>query len=214
GTGGTASTGGTDGTGGTGGTASTGGTDGTGGTGGVRGDDGTLGTGGDGAAGGSDGTDPGRRPGAAVVECRRRGYEDNGFRLRVGPGAVVASVRTVAGRLRSRPVTAAIPAIGPEVRYEFRKPRLSRRSAVLVLSADRRCRVPPLLVVHRAGGVIPLHPEQGTVLCEVPAHDLDPDHPFTLRIDVPSPPGSSRLACFPAPGATDDVTLVRLPGIW
>ncbi|MGC5015196.1 hypothetical protein ACLQ2R_30910 [Streptosporangium sp. DT93] len=178
------------------------------------GDTGPSGAGGTGGSGGSGGADPGRWPGAVVVECRRRGYEDNGFRLRVGPGATVASVRTVVGRLRSRPVTAAIPAIGPEVRYEFRKPRLSRRSAVLVLSADRPCRVPPLLVVHRAGGVIPLRPEQGTVIHEVPAHDLGPGEPLTLRVDVPSPPGSCRLACFPAPGATDDVTLVRLPGIW
>ncbi|WP_344474313.1 hypothetical protein [Nonomuraea monospora] len=153
--------------------------------------------------------------GTVTVECRRRAYEDNGCRIEIGPGAVVASVRTVAGEIRSRPVTASVPGIGPEVRYEFRRPRLSRRrEAVLILTAERHCQVPPLVVVRRAGTVLPLRPEQGEVIHEVPAQELSPDSPLTLRIAVPHAAKPSRLACFVASGTADVVTLIPLPGTW
>ncbi len=160
-------------------------------------------------------------PAAITEECRRRAYEDEGYRLRAGPGAVLVSVRTVlrddTGTLRSRPVVTTVPAIGPQVRYEFRRPRLARRrssTAVLVLTTDQRCRLPPLLVVHRAGGVLPLRPEQGEVIHTVPARDLEAGNPLMLRITVPAARDGSRLACFPAPEATPAVTLIRLPGTW
>ncbi|WP_329519153.1 hypothetical protein [Spirillospora sp. NBC_01491] len=201
--------------------------------------------------GGDGGGDPAAWAGAAVVECSRRAYEDDGCHVEVGPGAVRLGVRTVmrdgegatgtksgaegraggragggagsgAGELRSRPVVAAVPATATEVRYEFRRPRLPLRrrpsSAVLVLTTERRCRLPPLVVVHRAGGVLPLRPEQGVVIHEIPAGELDPEHPRTLRIAVPAASGGSRLACFPVTGAADAdagaVTLIPLPGTW
>ncbi len=159
-------------------------------------------------------------PAAITEECLRRAYEDDGYRIKAGPGTVLVSVRTVlrdgAGILRSRPVVTTVPAIAPQVRYEFRRRRLAGRrsaTAVLVLTADQRCRVPPLIVVHRAGGVLPLRPEQGTVIHTVPAGDLEPGDPLTLRIKVPSARDGS-LACFPAPEAAAAVTLIRLPGTW
>lgn len=168
---------------------------------------------------------------AVTEECRRRAYEDEGYRLRVGTGAVLVSVRTVVsdgdGTLRSRPIVTAVPATGATVRYQFGRPLLARRraaTAVLTLTADQRCRLPPLVVVHRAGGLVPLRPEQGEVIHTVPAGDLDPDHPRTLRIKVPAARDGSRLACFPAPEATGPeatgseatpaVTLIQLPGSW
>ncbi|GLW61877.1 hypothetical protein Arub01_01210 [Actinomadura rubrobrunea] len=156
-----------------------------------------------------------------AVEIRRRAYEDDGCRLTVGPGAARVTVRAVvrdgADELCSRPVTAFVPGTGPKVRYEFRRRRLARRgspSAVLVLTADRPCRIPPLVVVHRAGDVLPLRPEQGEVIHKIPARDLDPDDPLVVRFKVPATPGPARLACFAAADAADAVTLIRLPGAW
>lgn len=171
------------------------------------------------AAGAVAGASPDEWESAISLECRRRAYEDDGCRLRVGYGAVQVSVRTMVRdgtrMVRSRPLVTGVPATTPQVHYEFRRPRLVRRrssAAVLVLTADRPCRLPSLVVVHRADNVLPLRPEQGTVIHTVPSCDLDPAEPLALQIKVPS--GRGGLACFTAPGAADSVTLIRLPGTW
>lgn len=158
---------------------------------------------------------------ATLVECTRRGYEDDGFRLDVGPGPVVVGVRTVVrdgGTLRSRAVVTGVPGRPADVRYRFRRGRWPRSPyAVLELTADRPCRLPPLIVVRSRGQVIILRPDQGEVIHEVPARDLDPAVPFSLRIPLPPGPAEFRLACFVAPDAAGDgaaVTLVPDPGSW
>ncbi|TDD40223.1 hypothetical protein E1287_01520 [Actinomadura sp. KC06] len=169
--------------------------------------------------------DPDAWTAASVSECRRRAYEDDGCRLDVGPGAALVAVRTLArdenkgGAVRSRPVLGSVPAREAEVRYRFRAARRRRRgAAVLELTADQRTRLPPLVVVHRAGDVLPLRPEQGDVIHEIPARDLDPETPLTLRFEIPGGARRFRLACFPAPGAasggTGAVTLRRDPRSW
>ncbi|ACY96977.1 Fibronectin type III domain protein [Thermomonospora curvata DSM 43183] len=160
-----------------------------------------------------------------TVECGRRTYEDNGgCRLPVGQDAgevtVRAVVRDVHGRSRSRPRSVTVSAAGTEVRYEFRRRSgLRRRSrATLVLTAERRCRMPPLVVVHHVGSVRPLRPDQGEVICRVPARELDPATPVTVPIEVPPARGGrSWLVCFPDPQADesgDAITLRRLSGAW
>ncbi|GAA4239856.1 hypothetical protein GCM10022254_62280 [Actinomadura meridiana] len=174
------------------------------------------------------GTAPGDPDGwtaARVVECRRRAYEDDGCRLDIGPDAALVGVRTVAregddstGGVRSRPVVAAVPAREPEVRYRFRAGRRGSRWAVLELTADRRTRMPPLVVVHRAGGVLPLRPEQGEVIHEIPARELEAGTPLTFRFKAPAGSDPLRLACFAVPGAVDGgadaVALKRDPRRW
>jgi hypothetical protein len=158
---------------------------------------------------------PDRPQAASPVECgRQRYHDDGGFGIRVGPGPVTVSIRSVyrdaTGEILSTPFELPIPGRDIVVRYAFR--RRTRwapwRRDRLVLRADRACQLPSLTVVHRTGRIMPLRPEQGEPVCSLPEVRL----PQGRRLSVPIPtlrlarPG--RLACFFAGEPPDSISLV------
>lgn len=151
------------------------------------------------------------------VECLRRGYLDGGgFDVDVGPEAVTVAVQAlisqVGGEVASTPATIDVPGLGIQVRYSIRWfgwPRPKR--AMLGLSADSPCALPPILVVRRAGSVMPLGPHQGEVIRRIPAQPLDPQTPCAIEFDVPVVRGPSWLMCFLESGAQSGITLIHPP---
>lgn len=137
------------------------------------------------------------------VECSRRRFDDDGgFEIAVGPRATTVSVRAlhrdVEGEIVSEPAETTVPALGAMVRYAFRRRTRWRpwRRNRLVLTADQACRVPPLVVVHRAGRVMPLRPEQGTAIFHLAGVDLLPAVPLSVPVPLPAQHGPDWLACF------------------
>ena len=146
---------------------------------------------------------------------RRRFDDDGGFSMDIGPQPGVVSVRSVyrdtGGEIASEPAEAAVPAGGVTVRYAFR--RRTRwwpwRQSQLVLTADREVQMPPLVVVHTTGRVMPLRAEQGTPILRWPGAELPPLASFSVRIPAPPHRGPDWLTCFFDGDSGDGISLVR-----
>jgi hypothetical protein len=153
--------------------------------------------------------------GPAPLECSRRRFnDDGGFEIAVGPGATTVSVRSLhrdaEGEIVSAPAEITVPGSGVTVRYAFRRRTRSRpwRRNRLVLTADQACRVPPIVVVHRPGRVMPLRPEQGSQIFHLPGADLSPAAPLSVRVPLPAQEGPDWLACFFCADPPDGIALV------
>jgi hypothetical protein len=150
------------------------------------------------------------------VECVLRRFEDDGgFEIDIGPQPGIASVRSVYrdsdAEIVSSPVEIPVPGRDATIRYAFRrKTRWTpwRRSR-LVLTADQALRMPPLVVVHSVGRVMPLRAEQGTAILRVPGADLSPA--AAVSVPVPAPPrrGPDWLTCFFDGDLGEGITLIR-----
>jgi hypothetical protein len=153
---------------------------------------------------------------APPAECGLRRFEDDGgFEIPVGPQPGIASVRSVYrdsdGEIVSAPAEIEVPGQDATVRYAFRrKTRWTpwRRNR-LVLTADQALRMPPLVVVHSLGRVMPLRPEQGTPILRLPEADLLPGVSLSVRIPMPPARGPDWLTCFLDGQSDEGVSLVR-----
>jgi hypothetical protein len=160
-------------------------------------------------------------PGSArSADCGRRRYDDDGgFELAVGHRPVVVSVRAVRrdrdGETVSAPVDVAVPGQDVAVHYRFRRRTRWQpwRGSVLILSADRPCRLPPLVVVHSPGRVMPLRADAGTPILQLPALELSGTAPLSIPVPDPAAAGEGWLSCFAATEPTDTgapITLIRI----
>ena len=61
-----------------------------------------------------------------------------------------------------------------------------RRRRTLVLEAERSCSIPELVLVRRPGAVLPLRPDQGTVVVRVPAQQVDQSTPLEIPFEIES----------------------------
>ena len=153
---------------------------------------------------------------APPAECGLRRFEDDGgFEITVGPQPGIASVRSVYrdsdGEIVSEPAEIEVAGQDATVRYAFRrKTRWTpwRRNR-LVLTADQAVRMPPVVVVHSLGRVMPLRPEQGTPVLRLPEADLSPGASLSVRVPVPSRRGPDWLTCFLEGHSGGGVSLVR-----
>lgn len=152
------------------------------------------------------------------LEISEHALRDAGsVRVNVPPGPVELSVQTMTcGRDRksvSAPVNITVRD-RPTVTYAVRSIGLpGRRRHELVLISDRFCRLPGLIVVHRADGILPLRPGSGTIVATVDPLDLiAPDIPVAVPLHRRVSPLSG-LACFVDPNSppADEVTLVSRP---
>jgi len=150
------------------------------------------------------------------VECGLRRFEDDGgFEIGIGPQPGIASVRSVhrdaEGEIISAPAEIPVPARDVTVRYAFR--RRTRwtpwRRSRLVLAADRAVRIPPLVVVHSVGRVMPMRAEQGTPIVRLPGADLPRAAPWSVRIPAPPRRDPDWLACFFDGDPPAGIALVR-----
>jgi hypothetical protein len=159
------------------------------------------------------------RPGAVLGErrCLRHVYaEEGGFQASVGTWAVTVSVQALlderTGGLGSAPALLDVPALATVVRYSIRRGGFTRRGrATVVLSATAACELPELLVVQRAGAIMPLGAGDGEVIARVPAQTLRPESPLSVELSLRAVRGPSWLACFPVAGSGAEVTLVPPP---
>ena len=139
---------------------------------------------------------PRRRMRTAPVRRRRR------LRDRYRSAAGIVSVRSIHrdtdGEIASAPVEIPVPARDVTVRYAFRRRTRWRpwRRSRLVLAADQAVRIPPLVVVHSAGRVMPLRAEQGTPIVRLPGADLPQAASWSVRIPAPPRRGPDWLTCF------------------
>jgi hypothetical protein len=152
---------------------------------------------------------------AAPVECsRRRFHDDGGFEITAGPRATTVSVRSLhrdtEGEIVSEPAQATVPGLGVTVLYAFHRKTRWRpwRRNRLVLTADQACRVPPMVVVYRAGRVMPLRPEQGSPVLHLAGADLSPAAPLSVPVPLPAQHGPGWLACFFSEDPPDGMSLV------
>jgi hypothetical protein len=151
---------------------------------------------------------------AAAIECQRRAYlNEGGLELRVGPGAVTVSVQAVIRRgdreVWAAPVQLPVEGRAASVRYSLQRPRWPGREATLLVEAESPCELPPLVLVRRAGSVLPLRPDQGVVVAEVPAQRLEPGLPLAIPVSLQGT-GPARLRLFlTAPAA--EITLLDPP---
>jgi hypothetical protein len=150
------------------------------------------------------------------VECGLRRFEDDGgFELDIGPQPGIASVRSVhrdsAGEIVSSPVEIPVPGRDVRIGYAFRrKTRWTPwRHNRLVLTADQAVRVPPLVVVHSIGRVMPLRAEQGTPIFRWPGADVSPNTSLSVRISAPPRGGPDWLTCFFDGDPGEGMSLVR-----
>jgi hypothetical protein len=151
---------------------------------------------------------------AATIECQRRAYmHEGGLELRVGPGAVTVSVQAVIRRgdreVWAVPVQLPVEGRAASVRYRLQRARWPRREAMLVVEAESACELPPLVLVRRAGSVLPLRPDQGVVVAEVPAQRLEPGLPLSIPVPLQGA-GPARLRLFLTTPAAE-ITLLDPP---
>ncbi len=157
--------------------------------------------------------DPGQS--RAAVECGwRRFHDDGGFKITVGPQAVTVSVRSIhrdaTGEIASVPAQVSVLGRDVTVRYAFRRKTwwAPWRRDRLVLRTDRECQLPPLTVVHKAGRIMPLRAEQGTLIFRLPSTNLSPARPLSVQIPVPGCRGPDWLVCFFSGDPPGDISLV------
>jgi hypothetical protein len=100
------------------------------------------------------------------------------------------------------------------VTYAFRPSRVPwRRRAVLTIVPDRTCRLPPMVVVGRADGVLPLSAARGTSITTLDSRAATAGEKIAIGVRTPGR-NVTGLACFVAHDAPSDpghaqVTLVR-----
>ena len=108
----------------------------------------------------------------------RRVFVDmRGAECAVGPGPVVVAVQTVAraGGTETRSAAAIVRIPGRPARIVYRtrvRGAFGLRRAQLVLTSERSCRLPPIVVVYRDDGVVPLSPDRGIPVAEIEERDL------------------------------------------
>jgi hypothetical protein len=150
------------------------------------------------------------------TECGLRRFEDDGgFEIDIGPQPGFASVRSIhrdsGGEIVSAPAEILVPGRDVTVRYAFRRRTRWRpwRGNRLVFAADQAVRIPPVVVVHSIGRVMPLRAEQGTPIFRLPGADLSPA--ASLSVSIPAPPrrGPDWLACFFDGDPPGGISLVR-----
>jgi hypothetical protein len=151
------------------------------------------------------------------VDITRQAYMDGGgSRVDVGSGALTVSVVTVVrdrGEEQMSPAsTGSVPGEPVRVTYGVRQGGRFTRRQDLVLSANRSCRLPGLLVVHRTDGIMPLRLGSGAIVARIEPRDLTPGIPVSVPLTDRIQPLSG-LACFVAPDSppADEVTLVSAP---
>lgn len=162
------------------------------------------------------GTDAGVH--GASLDVSQRVYGDSGgVRLDAGTGPVAVSVATVVrdrdGEILSVPVLVDVSEQPTAVTYFLQLAgRLPRRRYNLVLTCDRSCHLPALVVVHRADGIMPLRPDSGIVVARVEARHLTAGLPVSVALPI-GIDRSSGLACFVDPQfpSVAEVTLVLAP---
>jgi hypothetical protein len=153
---------------------------------------------------------------APPVECGlRRFHDDGGFEIGIGPQPGIVSVRSIhrdaESEIISAPADIPVPGRNVTVRYAFR--RRTRwtpwRRSRLVLAADQAVRLPPLVVVHSAGRVMPLRAEQGTPVVRLSGADLPRAASWSVRIPAPPRRDPDWLACFFDGDPPAGIALVR-----
>ena len=87
---------------------------------------------------------------------------------------------------------------------------LRRGKVTLCLTATAPCQLPALVVVARAGSIMPLTAAQGEIIARVKPQRLDPGAPLKVPLELPHR-GPSRLACFPEGGGRSQVRLIGPP---
>jgi hypothetical protein len=152
---------------------------------------------------------------AQLADCgRRRYHDDGGFEITVDSRPTTVRVRAVrhdaAGEIASPPLEVTVPGQDVAVRYAFRSAPWRRTR--LVLTADRACRVPPLVVVRGPGRVMPLRAESGLVILRTPALDLRPGKPLSVPVPVPAGADQTWLGCFVADNSSAGIALIRADG--
>jgi hypothetical protein len=147
----------------------------------------------------------------------RRYIDDGGAQITVGRGPVTIGVRTVVrvGDVETESLSALIDVAGRrvEVGYSVVASGLRRR-IVVTFMPEQSCRLPPIVVVGRTDGVLPLTAAHGTIVATLAARDAVAGQPTVAHMPAtwPDPAG---LACFvdPASSGSDGgyapVTLVR-----
>lgn len=154
-------------------------------------------------------------PAAPPAECGRQRYDDDGgFGVRVGPGPVTISIRSVyrdaSGEILSVPARVPVPGRDIMVRYAFQLKTwwAPWRRDRLLLRADQECRLPSLTVVHKAGRIMPLRAEQGEPVADVPGAQLAPGRLLSVPIPDLDRRGAGWLACFFSGDPPDGISLV------
>jgi hypothetical protein len=141
-------------------------------------------------------------------KCTRRAYEtEGGFAALMGRLAQRVEVWAVFAEgdqeVKSAPAEVEVPAIGPVVRYSFRRVGLpslvrGRRRREVVLSCELPCVLPDLVIVESAQSARPLGPDGGKIVKRIPSRSIDPSTPE--RVEFELDPHSTWVACFIDPG--------------
>jgi hypothetical protein len=168
-----------------------------------------------------------RRPSAGRQQqrCSRRAFEaEGGFAAAMGHAAQRVEVWAVFKGNGKEDVTAPaefeVPSMGILVRYSFRRvpgllgPVRRWRRRELVLSSERPCTLPDLIVVECRHPAVPLIPHDDTTVAKIPGGPMDPSEPLRKTVQL-DPHGPSWIACFidPAQPAVrrNRVTLIAPP---
>jgi hypothetical protein len=119
--------------------------------------------------------------------------DGGGFRLAVGIGGGTATVTAIAigplGDATAPPVSATVDGRTLRVSYDIRRPAglrgLGSRKRQLQVRADDNCVDLELILVAATGHVMPLRPDQGTVVNRYEGLAFARDVPLHLDIEVP-----------------------------
>jgi hypothetical protein len=139
--------------------------------------------------------------------CSRREYDDEGgVVITVGAAETTVEVRAAYPR-RGRPLlspgaNAQVAARGIAVSYRILGgPRWRPRERTFRLTAERRTRLPALVIVHATGPYPPADPCEGETLARREPQDITPDRAVQFTVTVPKGPGW--VACFADPAAPE-----------
>jgi hypothetical protein len=149
---------------------------------------------------------PGPAPGRQQRKCSRRAFEaEGGFAAVMGHEAQRVEVWAVfAGQGKedlTAPAEIEVPAIGVLVPYRFRRvlgPRDAvgrRRRRELVVSSERPCVLPDLIVVECRHPAMPLVPHDGEIVDQIPGGPVDPSRPLRKMVEL-GRHGPSWIVCF------------------
>ena len=149
---------------------------------------------------------PGPAAGRQQRKCSRRAFEaEGGFAAVMGHEAQRVEVWAVfAGQGRedlTAPAEIEVPAIGVLVPYRFRRvlgPRDAvgtRRRRELVVSSERPCVLPDLIVVECRHPAMPLVPHDGEIVDQIPGGPVDPSRPLRKMVEL-GRHGPSWIVCF------------------
>ncbi|MCS7477592.1 hypothetical protein ACFFQW_34605 [Umezawaea endophytica] len=149
------------------------------------------------------------------VEVSARVHQDTGgTEFVAGRDAVVVTLQTVVRNRGRESVSAAVVdhVAGrlTEVGYAVHQTGLpGRRRLAVTFTSDHECKLPAVVVVHRADGRVPLRVDSGRVVETIPPRPLAAGKPVVVALTERVSPLSG-LACFVDPNAThpEEVTLV------